>query len=65
VELQTKYKQARATQFPEWNPGFVMMRNGHFHPCTKDGTDWRSVLGDDYYRIVMSNDDMGVAHGNR
>lgn len=55
---RTKYKQTRATKFPEWNPGFVMLRRGHFHPCTKDGTDWRLMLGDDYYETLMAGRDL-------
>lgn len=50
---RTKYKRARATKFPEWNPGFVMLRDGHFHVLTKHGTDWPMLLGDDYYAILM------------
>src|SRR5690606_13809689 len=52
-DKRTKYKRARATKFPEWNQGFVLLRDGYFRPLTKTGTDWRDVLGDDYYAMLM------------
>jgi len=55
-QRRTKYTQARATKFPKWNNAFVMMRNGYFTPLTMKFTDWRSVLGDDYYSILMSRE---------
>jgi hypothetical protein len=35
-------------------------RNGHLTPLTMKFTDWRTVLGDDYYRILMSGDEMKI-----
>lgn len=33
-----------------------MMRNGYFTPLTMKFTDWRSVLGDDFYNVLMSRE---------
>lgn len=55
-QRRTKYTQARATKFPKWNNAFVMMRNGYFTPLTMKFTDWRSVLGDDFYSVLMSRE---------
>lgn len=53
-QRRTKYTQARATKFPRWNNAFVLMHNGYFTPLTMHHTDWRAVLGEDYYRILAS-----------
>jgi len=52
-DRRTKYKRARATKFPEWNQGFVVLRNGYFRALTKTGTDWLDLLGDEFYTILM------------
>ena len=57
---RTKYKQARATKFPEWNQCFVVIRNGHFHSLTKYGTDWLDLLGEEYYNILMGRAPLGA-----
>lgn len=48
---KTKYARARATKFPKWNQGFVMIKDGYFHPLTIKGTDWKAFLGEELYGL--------------
>jgi hypothetical protein len=41
---RTKYARQRATKFPKWNQGFLMIKGGYFYPMTVKGTDWQEFL---------------------
>lgn len=49
---RTKYARERATKFPKWNQGLLMIRDGYFWPLTRHGTDWQAFLGDDFYAML-------------
>ena len=55
-DKRTKYKRARATKFPEWNQGFVVLRNGYFSALTKHGTDWADLLGPELYGLLQGDE---------
>ena len=49
---RTQYMRERATKYPAWNSGFLLIKDGFFYPLTKTGTDWKSLLGDDLYAAL-------------
>lgn len=55
-QRRTKYTQARATKFPRWSNAFVLLRNGYMTPYHRKFTDWRTLLGDDLYQMLMSEE---------
>jgi hypothetical protein len=52
---RTKYMKMKATKFPKWTPGFLMVKDGYFYPLTKKGTDWKALLGGEFYAILDEN----------
>lgn len=44
--LKTKYINKNPNTHHKWGQGFMMIRNGYFHPLTLLGTDWEFLLGD-------------------
>ena len=54
---RTRYAKLRATKFPAWNQGFLMIRKGYFYPLSRTGTDWRELLGDELYTVLEDGDE--------
>lgn len=42
---KTKYISLSTTTHHQWSQGFLMIKNGFFHPLTRKGTDWEWLLG--------------------
>jgi predicted phosphodiesterase len=55
---KTHYKSHSATKHSEWVEGFGMWRNGSYTSFSKFGTNWRTVLGDKLFKVLMSSENV-------
>jgi hypothetical protein len=51
---RTQYARERATKYPKWNQGFLMIKGGYFYPLTVKGTDWNEFLGPELYDVLQN-----------
>lgn len=42
--MKTEYIRINDNTFPQWNPGFLLVRNSFFYPLNLFGTNWNEVL---------------------
>jgi hypothetical protein len=52
---RTKYMRTKATTYPKWVEGFLMVKRGYFYSLSIKGTDWQEFLGDELASSLVTD----------